>query len=53
MTVKAYTKKIKFLIKNEDVRMRLGENGRKLVVEKYNWKMVAKRVKKIYQELIK
>jgi len=45
--------KIKFLIKNENVRMRLGKNGRKLVVEKYNWKMVAKGVKKIYQELIK
>jgi len=50
---KGLYKKIKYLIENRDIRINLGKNGRKLVEEKYSWKKVAKRVKKIYKKLIK
>ena len=31
----------------------MGENGRILVEEKYGWEKIAKKVEKIYEEVIK
>lgn len=41
------------LIKNKKMREKLGENGRKLVEEKYNWENVTKKFINIYKNLQK
>jgi len=41
------------LINDSGLRKRLGENGRILVEEKYGWEKIAKKVEKIYEEVIK
>jgi len=38
------------LYKNEDYARKLGENGRRAVEEKYNWKNEAKKLLKIYEK---
>ena len=35
---KAITKAIKYLIDNPEEAKRMGENGQRLILEKYNWK---------------
>jgi glycosyltransferase involved in cell wall biosynthesis len=42
---------IKFLIDNPDVAKQMGNNGKKIVVEKYNWRCEAKKLLKIYNHL--
>lgn len=44
--------KITRLLGNENLRLKLAENGRKLVEEKYNWGKIAIQVKEIYEEII-
>jgi glycosyltransferase involved in cell wall biosynthesis len=39
------------LERNPDLRRRLGENGRKAVLQKYNWEREAKRLTEMYREL--
>lgn len=41
------------LLRNEDLRLRLGENGRKLVEEKYDWNIVFKDLDKILTIIVK
>lgn len=40
------------LIKDQNLRRKLGENGRKLVEKKYNWENITKEVEKIYKEVL-
>ena len=41
------------IIKNQKLAKQMGENGRKLVEEKYTWNKVAKQIEKVYFEAIK
>ena len=41
------------LLKNPKLAKKMGENGRILVEEKYGWEKIAKKVVKIYEEVIK
>jgi glycosyltransferase involved in cell wall biosynthesis len=41
------------LLKNPKLAKKMGENGRILVEEKYGWEKIAKKVEKIYEEVIK
>ena len=41
------------LIKDQKLRRKLGENGKKLVEEKYGWDMISKEIEFIYEEIIK
>jgi glycosyltransferase involved in cell wall biosynthesis len=38
------------LLKNDDLRLRLGENGRRAATQKYNWDVVADRVIRLINE---
>ena len=49
---KSITEKIKTLLKDENLRLRLIENGRKLVEEKYSWDFIALEMKNIFDKLI-
>ena len=49
---KSITEKIKTLLKDENLRLRLIENGRKLVEEKYNWDSIARQIENIFKKLI-
>jgi glycosyltransferase involved in cell wall biosynthesis len=42
---------ITYLLKNEDVRRKMGKKGREMV-KKYSWEEIAGRIEKIYKELI-
>lgn len=44
--------KIKILLEDENLRLKLARNGRKLVEEKYNWDTIAGRMRDIYHEII-
>ena len=44
-------KKIALLLKDENLRKRLGENGRKLVEEKYNWDKIAIKMEILFNKL--
>lgn len=44
--------KIKLLLQDENLRQKLGQNGRKLVKQKYNWDSVASAMGAIFQTLI-
>ena len=48
----ALADKIIYLLENEDVRKKLGKNGRKKV-EEYSWEKVAEETEKVYLSLIK
>jgi len=41
------------LIKNPELRKKLGENGRKLIEKNYRWDKIAKEMESIYEEIIK
>jgi len=44
---------VEYLIEHQDEAKKMGENGRKAVLEMYNWKNESKKLLKIYEELIK
>lgn len=44
---------IKFLMDNPEVAKKMGENGRKAVLEKYNWEKESKKLLDLYEELLK
>jgi len=44
--------KISLLIKNEKLRKRLGENGRRLVLENYSWERISEKMHSIFNALI-
>ena len=43
---------IQYLLENEDIRIKFGKEGRKKVERKFSWDVIAKRLCKIYKELI-
>jgi len=43
---------IEYLIEHPDEARKMGENGRKAVLEKYNWEKESKKLLKIYEELL-
>ncbi|MCX8173836.1 MAG: glycosyltransferase [Thermoplasmata archaeon] len=45
--------KIKRLLENPDLARRLGENGRKTALEKYEWRKIAKDVERVYMEVLR
>lgn len=42
---------IVYLLENEDVREKMGRNGRKMV-KNYSWEIIAKKTKMVYEDLI-
>lgn len=42
---------IKYLVDNPDIARKMGENGRKAVLEKYNWENEAKKLLNVYEKL--
>ncbi|MEM4235376.1 MAG: glycosyltransferase, partial [Candidatus Methanomethylicaceae archaeon] len=51
-TVNALADALSTLIENMDLRRHLGENGKKAVIDMYNWGVMEKRLLRIYDELI-
>ena len=49
---KDLAQKIGFLLERADLREELGENGRRLIEEKYNWAQIANQMNRIFQKLI-
>ena len=50
---KEIAKAVEYLIEHPDEAKKMGENGRKAVLEKYNWGNESKKLLKIYEELTK
>jgi len=50
---KEIAKAIEHLIKHPDEAKKMGKNGRKAVLEKYNWENESKKLLKIYKNLLK
>lgn len=50
---KALAEAIIKLLKNPKLAKQMGENGRRLVKEKYDWKKVAREIEKVYKEVLK
>ena len=48
---KDLAEKIKKLITDEDLAKRIAENGRRLVLEKYNWNDIARRMENIFKTM--
>ncbi len=44
--------KINFLLKNKKLAVKFGQNGRKRVEKYFNWKVIAKQTKELYQDLL-
>ena len=44
---------INYLTDNKDIAMKLGENGRKAVLSKYNWDIESKKLINLYEDLLK
>jgi glycosyltransferase involved in cell wall biosynthesis len=43
---------IEYLINHQEEAKKMGENGRKAVLEKYNWEAESKKLLKVYEELL-
>jgi len=52
MDAEDLAKKIKMLLEDRELARKMGENGRKKVLEKYDWKKVAMSVEKVYSEVL-
>lgn len=48
---KDIAQKILFLLENKNVMKKMGKNGRKLIIEKYNWEEETKRLLEMYEHL--
>lgn len=44
-------KSIEYLMENPEIRIRMGENGRKAVLEKYNWEKESQKLISLYEKL--
>ncbi len=44
---------IKYLIERPEERKRMGENGRRAVLERYNWEKESEKLLRLYKELLK
>jgi len=47
-----FAKKTVELLRNPEVAGKLGENGRNLMIEKYDWGIIGKKMNKVYDELL-
>ncbi|MBI4722603.1 MAG: glycosyltransferase [Candidatus Stahlbacteria bacterium] len=50
---KEIAKAIEYLIEHPDERRKMGENGRRAVLEKYNWEEERKKLLVLYERLCK
>jgi len=50
--IKELAEKIEFLLENEKIRKKFGRKGREKVEKKYSWKKIAKKLEKVYQDII-
>ena len=50
---KEFAKAINFLLENPEQARKMGENGKKAVLEKYNWDTEKKKLLKVYQKILK
>lgn len=48
-----FAKAVEYLIEHPDEARKMGENGRKAVVEKYNWETESKKLIAVYEDLLK
>lgn len=48
---KQLAERIRYLIENEEERVRMGENSRKLAREEFDWRKIAERYLKVYKEI--
>jgi glycosyltransferase involved in cell wall biosynthesis len=44
---------ITYLVNHHDLRKEMGENGRKAVLEKFNWEKESKKLIEIYEALVR
>jgi len=49
---KEIAKAIKYLMENPRLRKELGENGRRVILEKYNWEVESKKLLTMYESLL-
>lgn len=49
----ALAKTIMMLLEDKDTRRKIGQNARKLVMEKYSWNVILKKIEKLYYEVAK
>ncbi len=52
MNAEDIAKKIKLLLSNPNLRKKMGENGRKKVLDKFTWDKVAGQIEDVYEEVI-
>jgi glycosyltransferase involved in cell wall biosynthesis len=50
--IDAFSQKIRELVSNKDARQKLSEEGRKLVEECYDWKVIAGKVMAVYKSVL-
>lgn len=53
LNIEEIAKAIQFLINNPYEAKKMGENGRKLVIEKYNWQSESQKLIELYKQLLK
>ena len=49
---KALADAIMLLLEDENLRMKLGQNARRLMVEKYSWDTISEKIEKVYNEAL-
>jgi glycosyltransferase involved in cell wall biosynthesis len=50
---KAIAEAIKYLYENPDIRKRMGENGKRAFLERYNWEIEEKKLLNVYMTVLK
>jgi glycosyltransferase involved in cell wall biosynthesis len=43
---------VEYLLEHPELRQEMGENGRRAVIEKYNWEQEAEKLLALYQRLL-
>jgi len=50
---KEIVEKVNFLLKNDEIRQKMGERARKTILERFSWEKIARRYERIYEEFRK
>jgi len=50
--VEMLSEKIKLLVKNKELRQRLGRNAREHILKEHNWNYIANKMKRIYENIL-
>jgi len=53
LNAKEITRAIEYLLDHLEVREKMGENGRRVVLEKYNWESEGEKLLELYEELLR